>query len=234
MLNHDDLCAYLDAAYAALDCVSDYEFNRRTGIADGNLKRYRRGVNIPSIGILRRIEQNSGISLDQLDPRLHRGLDYMGSLRQIIGCRGWSQTKLCETVGIGRRTVVHILNTGTCPDIVRAVEVIALCDMVEGRLCYGMPRDETRYARKKAVNPEHAPAPLPPEARGDRFFNEAARVFAKFVNPLPALFHLRTVAPGTVEGYGDELTWRVEKTAGGTTLTCMWRKNGEVCGQWTA
>lgn len=236
MLNHEAVCAYMEAAFAALHCANYAEFYRLTGIADGNVYRWKRGINMPAIGILRRVEARSGVSLDLLDPRLNRGLAHMRSLGRIIRQRGWSMKQVCVTVGIGRKSIHAIIAAGECLDTIRATEVVALCDMVEGRLHYGAaptPRAK-RCAAKTIADIGSAQEPLPSEAHGDRFYPEALRVFGRLIHPLPELFHLESTEPGCVEGYGTELKWRVEKTPGGTTVTAMWRKNGRVCGQWTA
>lgn len=232
-MDQDQMRIYINAVMDAGHCHSFRELDKRCFGKNAHVNGFYNGQRNPTMGILRKLERFSGVSLDVLDPRINRGEAWVCQLGAAMRENGWSVCMVSANLSTGRETILQMRDRGTYSCNIYPDTLIALCDVMEGRQEMLKASAARRTARPKS-KPETPAAALPAEAKGDAFYLEALQAFRRIIHPNPKWFHLTTVAPGRVEGYGTELMWRVEKTARGATVTCLFRRNGNVCGQWTA
>ena len=221
---------YLQVAMDANGCENLCQLETRVGCSHGRLYQCWRNEHRATIGMLLNVEEMTGVSLDRLDPRIHRALDRLPTLWKEIEARGWVRYRMERAVCISSETITKMCNTGRAVPYVKADTLIKLCDLLEGRLEYVPPEHpENAVPMLQCVEPGREP-----EAKEDPFYAEALDVFRRTIHPRPEWFHLRAVAPGRVEGYGTELKWRVERHGDRAMILAIWRKSGRVCGRWIA
>lgn len=240
---------YLKAAMDANGCENLCQLETRVGCSHGRLYQCWRNEHRATIGMLLNVEEMTGVSLDWLDPRIHRVMDRLPTLWQEIEARGWVRYRMNRAVGISSEAITKMCNTGKVMPHLSVDALVKLCDLLEGRIEYVLPTQPAKGAKLcKQWGPgektgRQAPAvPMlqcvepgrKPEAREDPFYAEALDVFRRMIHPRPERFHLRAVAPGRVEGYGTELKWRVERHGDRAMILAIWRKSGRVCGRWIA
>lgn len=240
---------YLNAAMEAHGCVNICQLEKRVGCSHARLYQCWRNERHPTIGMLLEVERLTGVSLDLLDPRIHRIIDRLPTLWQEIEARGWVRYRMGRAVGISPETIAQMCNSGKVVPRMSVESILLLCDLMDGRLEYVPAEHPAKGAKlRKHWGPgekdkkPNAAVPMfqcmepgsDPNGAADPFYAEALDAFSRMIHPRPERFHLRAVAPGRVEGYGTELKWRVERAGDRIMISAIWRKSGKVCGRWIA
>ena len=176
---------------------------------------------------LERLEAASGVSLDEVDPRIHRGEALAAGLAQAAREHKWTQAALAATLGISQTTLRGVLALGKLGAFVKPSTAIALCDIMEGRSeVLPVVRGEAGEGAAQRF------LALPPEARGDSAYLTARRAFWKCVGSNPKNFRLRRaecpeslfLAEGPAISYrflvnGDRVRFTARIRKSGFTLT---------------
>ena len=137
---------------------------------------------------LERLEAASGVSLDEVDERIHRGEALAGVLWLAARDNKWTKEALAAALGITTPNLNAVMNLGRLGAFAKPAHAIRLCDIVEGRVSV-LPVHRKTPAEK--AEQKRAFLSLPPEARGDSNYLVARRAFWKCVGSSPKLFRLR-------------------------------------------
>lgn len=159
----------------------------------------KRGKAEPSLALLKRLEAATGLSLDEVDRRIHRGEALASDLERMAKEESWSGACLGAALGVSKDTAWSIQERGRLGPYAKATLAIKLCDVMEGRL--EVPTSQQLLRRKKASETalEAKFLSLPPEAQGDADYLKARRAFMRFAGNNPRLFRLRKAAPDAEE-----------------------------------
>lgn len=106
------------------------------GVTPNSTDGYEAGEVTPTVKTLIRMQEISGVRLDEVDPRILRGRDLLPWLPEAIHSGGWDYKRIQAATGLGVETVRSYVKTvkagGTIPKIKPHV-AIAICDLCEGR-----------------------------------------------------------------------------------------------------
>lgn len=187
------------------------------------------GTRTPTLDVLKRIEACAGISLDRIDPRIHRGEAQFGQLAKMIDQRLCSVSGTARLLEVQHDTFKKELDTGTLAPRAHVSQVIRICDLVEGRLQIPLRKDATQRTREvQEKKTQDELLKLPPEAQGDSEYLRARRAFGHCVPGNPRNFGLRKSGEGLYTAVGAAYRWRLEIQKNGVRVVALNKKTGGV------
>lgn len=187
------------------------------------------GQRDPTLMTLEKLEAASGVSLDEVDPRIHRGEALAERLAEAKREHHWSREGLAAAIGVTGPSVNAIMAFGRLGAFAKPCHAIRLCDILEGRMNV-LSAAELRREQGMAPKPEDGFLALPPEAKGDPAYLRARRAFWKCVGSSPKLFRLRR-AEGEERLFladGPAIAYRFQIDGDRVRFTARMRRSGFV------
>lgn len=195
----------------------------------GHLVKMMSGEKVPTLETLRRMEAYAGISLDRIDPRIHRGEAQLPRLVEMINKNVFNMGATAEALGVEPRVLRWEMDAGQLAPRARVAQAIRICDMVEGRLKPAYRKSATqRTLEVQEKKLEDKLLKLPPEAQGDAEYLRARRAFAHCVPGNPRDFGLKKSGEGLYTAIGAALRWRLEIEERGVRVVALNKKTGVV------
>ena len=187
---------------------------------------WREGRADPALRHLERMEAISGISLDEIDPRIHEGIDGLRPLAERMYSGRLQYNTFGRALGLSKHMVSRIIDmnvpdaggrpawhlSATAAQTIQAAELLRALEA----------DDEAAFVKQL----EEEQAALPHEAWGDRDFMRAKAAFGLCCSPAWRRFGFRRTRPGVYRARGSLLEWRVETLKHGCRVTAWFRESG--------